>query len=111
MSKLWIKLKLKCDEGCYIKCQGNAVIYYQITSTYKNFNKKLQSENSSMKIEVKNSKSTPVEKGVNCELQITIFSENGWDTVANAMKNVFLKLKSNPVTHFEVRRTFKNFNQ
>ena len=101
----------KGGEGCYIKCQSNAVSYFQITSTYKNFNQKLQSGNSSMKIVVKNWKSTPVEKWVDCELQITIFSENGWDTVANVIKNVFLKLKSNPVTHFEVTSTFKNFNQ
>ena len=73
----------KCDEGCYIKCQSNAGSYFQITSTYKSFNQKLQSENSS------NLKFTPVEKWVNCELQITIFTENGWDTVANVMRNVF----------------------
>ena len=101
----------KCDEGCYIKCQSNAVSYFQITSTYKKFNQKLQSKNSSLKIVVKNSKSTPFEKWVNCELQITIFTENGWDTVANVIKNVFLKFKINQVTHFEVRSTFKNFNQ
>ena len=79
----------QCDKGCYIKCQSNAVSYFQITSTYKNFNQKLKSENSSLKIVVKNSKFTPVEKWVNCELKITIFTENGWDTVANVMKNVF----------------------
>ena len=81
----------------------------QCTKLFPNYKhlQKLQSENSSLKIVVQNSKSTPVEKWVNCELQIKIFSENDWDTVANVMKNVFLKLKSNPVTHFEVKSTFK----
>ena len=32
--------------------------------------------------------------------KITIFTENGCDTVANVMKNGFMKFKSNPVTHF-----------
>ena len=50
---------------------------------------------------VKNSTSTPVEKWVNCELKkITIFTENGWDTMAIVMKNGFMKFKSNPVRHF-----------
>ena len=55
-------------------------------------------KNFNLKIVVK--KSTPVEKWVNCELQITIVTENGWDTIANVMKNVFMKFKRNPATHF-----------
>ena len=64
-------------KGVIIKCQSNAVSYFQIAGTYKNFNQKLQPENSSLKIVVKKSQSTPVEKWVNCELQMTIFTENG----------------------------------
>ena len=86
-------------KGVIIKCQSNAVSYFQITGTL-NLNQKLQPENSILKIVVTNSKSTPVEKWVNCELQITIFTENGWDAVADGMKNVFMKFKSNLVTHF-----------
>ena len=32
--------------------------------------------------------------------------ENGLDTVANVMKNVIMKFKSNQVTHFLVRTTY-----
>ena len=35
-----------------------------------------------------------------CIIEITIFTENGWDTIANVMKNVFMKFESNPATHF-----------
>ena len=45
---------------------------------------------------MKHSMSTYVEKWVNCELKITIFTENGCETVAN----VFMKFKTNQVTHF-----------
>ena len=72
----------KCEGGCYIKCQSNAVSYFQITTTYKNFN-------SSLQIVVTNSGSKPIEKWVNCELEITIFTENGLDTVANVMGKCF----------------------
>ena len=63
-------------KGVIIKCQSNAVSYLQITGTL-NLNQKLQPENSILKIVVTNSKFTPVEKWVNCELQITFFTENG----------------------------------
>ena len=110
VSKLWIILKFKFSKkmfgklgnvmkGVFIKCQSNAVSYFQITGTL-NLNQKIQTENSILKIVVTNSKSTPVEKWVNCELQITIFTENSWDAVANVMKNVFMKFKSNLVTQF-----------
>ena len=110
MSKLWIIFNLKFSKimfgklgnvmkGVIIKCQSNAVSYSQITGTL-NLNQKLQPANSILKIVVTNSKSTPVEKWVNCELQITILTENGWDAVANRMKNVFMKFKINLVTHF-----------
>ena len=66
----------KCVKGVIIKCQSNAVSYFQMTGTL-NLNQKLQPESSILKIEVTNSKSTPVEKWVNCELQITFFTENG----------------------------------
>ena len=58
-------------------------------------------ERCKMKIVVKIiSKSTPVEKWVNCELKITIFHwKKSLDTVANVIKNDFVKFKSNPVTH------------
>ena len=90
----------KCDEGCFYQVPKQfAVSYFQITGTL-NLNQKLQPENSILKIVVTNSKSTPVERWVNCELQITIFTENGWHAVANGMKNVFMKFKRNLVTHF-----------
>ena len=97
-------------KGVIIKCQSNAVSYFQMTGTL-NLNKKLQPENSILEIVVTKSKSTPVEKWVNCELQNTSFTENGWDAVANVMKNVFMKFKCNLGTHFEVTSTFKNLNQ
>ena len=86
---MWWRVLYQVSKQC-------SKLFPKSTSTYKKFNPKLQSENSSLKIEVKNSKSTPVKKWVNCELQITIFTENGWDTEANVMKNVLLKFKSNP---------------
>ena len=97
--------------GVISSIKAMQLVISKLQALTKNFNQKLQSENSTLKIVVKNTESTPIEKWVNCELQITIFTENGWDTVANVMKYVFLKFKSNPVTHFEDRSTFKNVNQ
>ena len=68
---------------------GNKQMWWRVL-----LSKSIEPENRSLKIVVKNSKSTPVEKWVNCELQITIFTENGLDTIANVMKNVLWSLKA-----------------
>ena len=52
--------KLANMTSVIIKCQSNAVNDFQITGTYKNLNQKLEPENRSLKIVVKNS--TPAEK-------------------------------------------------
>ena len=48
-------------KGVIIKCQSNAVSYFQIKGTL-NFNQKLQPENSILKIVITNSKSQKVSK-------------------------------------------------
>ena len=88
----------KCVEGCHYQVPNKCSRLFPNNRPYKI----LEPENSSIKIVVKKSKSTPFEK---------VFTENGLYTVANVMKNMFMKCKSNPVTHFEVRSTFKKFNQ
>ena len=40
-----------------------------------------------------------------------IIAEQGWHTVANVRKNVIMKFQSNPLSHFQDTRTYKNFNQ
>ena len=51
-----------------MKGESNQVIHFHVTST------------------VKISGATPVEKWVSCELKITIFNENGWDSKSNQIK-------------------------
>ena len=46
------------------------------------------------------------ENKIHSELKIIFLTENGWDTVANVMKNVIMTFQSNSLTHFFIQNQF-----